>query len=80
MKLVTLSVTLVASVVGARSCDSSGSSSSPLSPTQLERNGLAGACADAEAAGAPTSFDLPAIGGVQGGTYQCPTTTLPGGG
>ena len=48
LKLVTLLVLLVLTVMGARSCDSSGSGSD-LNPSKVVGNGLAGLCANQSA-------------------------------
>ena len=48
MKVMTLFVLLIGTVVGARSCSSS-SPSSPFNPSNVARNGLAGVCANQQA-------------------------------
>ena len=94
MKMVTLVVTLVLTVMAARSCGSS-SSSSPMNPATLTRNGLSGLCASQEAvnaaSGNPTAsagFQIPAadaglakIAGLSSSSLSCSTTTTaPAGG
>jgi hypothetical protein len=48
LKVVTLLVILVCSVVGARACDSSGTGS-VVNPSKVVGNGLAGVCANQQA-------------------------------
>ena len=94
MKLVSLTVLLVLTVVTARSCGGS-SHSSPLDPTNLARNGLSGLCANQQAeqaaAGDPSggaTLQLPAndaalakAAGLSGSSFNCSTTTTaPAGG
>jgi hypothetical protein len=86
MKLVTTSIMIVVTIVSARSCSGS-SSSSPLNPSVLEQNGLSGLCANQEATalagGDTTSAQTLDITGSQGatvpglpsGTFNCSTTT-----
>jgi len=54
MKMISVVVLLILSVIGMRSCSNS-SSSSPLNPTNVLQNGVAGVCseqqAEAEASG-----------------------------
>jgi hypothetical protein len=50
MKVVSLIIMLVITVITARSCSSGPSHSSPLDPTNVARNGIAGLCADQQAA------------------------------
>ena len=66
MKLMSLTVMLVITVMSAHSCNGSGSKSSPLNPANLLDNGLGGLCANqqavASAAGDPTAqggFQVP---------------------
>jgi hypothetical protein len=60
MKLVSLTVTSVVTIISARACDSSSSATpNPAAPF------MGGVCADAQSAG----VTLPA------GTFTCPTTT-----
>lgn len=49
MKLMGIIVMLVMTVVTARSCSGGSSGNSPLDPTNLARNGIAGVCADQQA-------------------------------
>jgi hypothetical protein len=93
MKVVGLVIMLVLSVVTARSCSSSPSSSD-LNPSTLEQNGLSGLCANqAAVAGAggedtPQTLQIPAeqgnlanlagAAGLAPGTFSCPTTTIAG--
>jgi hypothetical protein len=84
LKLVTLLVLIVCTVVGARSCSRS-SPSSPLNPLNVARNGLNGVCAnqqavaDAGGAGRAGPTVPPAVqqqlGALVGGSFSCPTTT-----
>ena len=95
MKLVSLAVLLVLTIVTAHSFSGGPSSSSPVNPANLVRNGLDGLCANQEAtqaaAGMTSSgatLPLPSndsplarITGVNGTTFTCPTSTTaaPGG-
>lgn len=86
MKLVTLFVLLVCTVVGARSCSAS-SPSSPFNPANVARNGLSGACANQQAVedaggGSSAGGSLPIpqavqqeLGNLAGTPVSCPTTT-----
>lgn len=88
MKLVSLSVLLVMTVLTARSCGGS-SHSSPLDPTNLARNGLSGLCANQEAVQAASgatsggaTLQLPGndaalakVAGLSGTSFNCTTTT-----
>lgn len=94
MKVMSLIIMLVLSVITARSCSSSPPSST-LNPSTVEQNGLSGLCANqtavAQATGqdTPQTLQIPAgqaglsdlagTAGLAGGTFACPTTTLPGG-
>ena len=94
MKLVSLTIMLVLTVVTAHSCSPSPSSST-LNPSTLEQNGLSGLCANQSAVAQDTGDDsaqtlqipanqdglsnLAAGAGLVGGSFACPTTTLPGG-
>lgn len=88
LKLVTLFVLLICTVIGARSCDSS-SPVSPLNPANVARNGMSGLCTnqqaveDAGGSVGSVSVTLPEavqqeLGGVDGGTWSCPTVTTSG--
>ncbi len=88
MKLVSLSVLLVMTVVTARSCGGP-SHSSPLDPTNLARNGLNGLCANQQAVQAASGsisgasgLQLPAndaalakAAGLSSSAFDCTTTT-----
>lgn len=93
MKLVSLTIMLVLSVITARSCSASPPSSD-LNPSTLEQNGLSGLCANQAAVAQDTGGDSPgplqipsnqgslaglAGAGGLGGTFACPTTTVAGG-
>jgi hypothetical protein len=93
MKLVSVTVMLVLSIVTARSCSGGSGSSSPLSPSNLTRNGVAGLCANQQAAAAAsgsesssTALTLPSgdqgelaqMAGISAQSLDCTTTTLPG--
>ena len=90
MKVVTLFVLLILTVVGARSCGSS-SPSSPFNPGNVARNGLNGVCAnqqavDAAGGGTPSGgvIAIPQavrqeLGGLTGSSPSCTTTTLAAG-
>lgn len=89
LKVVTLLVLLICTVIGARSCNSS-SPASPLNPVNVARNGINGACAnqqaveDAGGSVGSTSVSVPTalqneLGGLVGGSLSCPTTTVAGG-
>lgn len=57
MKLITIIVMLVLTVLGARSCQGSGSSSrSPLDPNNLARNGITAICAQEQATAEANSY------------------------
>lgn len=58
MKLVSVSIMLVLSVITARSCSSSPPSSN-LNPSTLEQNGLSGLCANQSAVAAATGDSSP---------------------
>jgi len=91
LKLVTMLVLLVCTVIGARSCNAS-SPSSPFNSTNVVRNGVDGACANQQAvadasgdggggsAQASPFASMPAsvqqeLGALSGGSTSCPTTT-----
>ena len=94
MKVVSLGIMLVLSVVTARSCSSSPASSD-LNPSTLEQNGLSGLCANQTAVAQATGEDTPQTlqipadegnlanlaggAGLAPGTFSCPTTTIAGG-
>jgi hypothetical protein len=94
LKVVTLLVVLICTVIGARSCNSS-SPGSDLNPSRVVGNGLAGVCANQEAvdsaggdseAGASLSpsaqSQLNSALGLVGGkapSLSCVTTTAPPG-
>ncbi len=94
LKLISIIVMLVLTVLGSRSCGSS-QPSSPVNPATLVHNGLSGLCANEQAAsaasgdGSAQTLQIPAEqGGLAGavqaaglspGTLTCPTTALPGG-
>lgn len=89
MKLVGTVVVLVLSVVAARSCGASPASS-PLNPSTVLHNGVAGLCANQAAtdaaggAGIPSTplqvpvsdSGLAAMAGLAPGALACPTTTV----
>jgi hypothetical protein len=50
MKLMGIMMMLVLTIITAKGCSGSGSASSPLDPTNLAHNGLAGLCANQQAA------------------------------
>ena len=89
MKVVTLFVLLIGTVVGARSCNSS-SPSSPFNPGNVARNGLAGVCANQQAVDAaggaspgggiaiPQSVqqELGGLAGSAVSSVSCTTTSL----
>lgn len=90
MKVVTLFVLLILTVVGARSCSSS-SPSSPFNPGNVARNGLDGVCAnqqavDAAGGGAPPGGviaipqavrqELGGLAGSPAASLSCTTTTI----
>lgn len=87
MKLVSLSVMVVLTVISARACGGSSSKASPLRPGNVLQNGIAGLCANqqatADAAGNGSSLqtlNIPAtaqLPGLQPGSITCPTTTGP---
>jgi hypothetical protein len=96
LKMVTLVIMTVTTIVGARSC-SGPSPNSPLDPGNLEKNGLGGLCANqnavAQAAGddvtqtlalPATDSNLGRLPGLAGldptGTFSCTTTTTSAGG
>ena len=90
LKLVTLLVLLVCTVVGARSCNASGPTS-PLNPLNVARNGLSGVCANQQAvndaggsAGDSGTLVAPAVqqqlGSLVGSSLSCTTTTTATGG
>jgi hypothetical protein len=56
LKLISLTIFLALTVVGARSC-TAASPSSPLNPVNVARNGLSGACANDQAIAAATGTD-----------------------
>lgn len=57
MKLMTIIVMLALTVLGARSCQGSGSSSqSPLDPNNLARNGITAICAQEQATAEANSY------------------------
>ena len=62
-KLISVVVLLVLSVMAARTLTSSSTSSSPLNPLQVSRNGIAGVCAEqraiAQASGRPAGTGAP---------------------
>lgn len=85
LKLVTLLVLLVCTVLGARSCNASGHAS-PLNPLNVARNGLNSACAnqqavnDAGGSGGDTGTLVPEavqqqLGSLVGSSLSCTTTT-----
>jgi hypothetical protein len=90
MKLVSVSIILVLSILTARSCSSSPASSQ-LNPSTVEQNGLSGLCANqsavADASGDDTRqtlqihsddqnlSNLAGRAGLAGGTFNCPTAT-----
>jgi hypothetical protein len=92
LKLVSVVVMLVVTVMGARSCSTGSGRSSPLDPANVARNGIAGLCANQQAAaaaagdGSQSSLDLSQAGddpaGLKaltqalGGSASCPTTTV----
>ena len=94
LKVVTLLVLLVCTVIGARSCTTS-SSGSDLNPSKVVGNGLSGVCANQQAVDAaggqsdsgvvvsPSAQNqLNAAMGLVGGSapsLSCTTTTVPGG-
>jgi hypothetical protein len=95
LKVVTLLVLLVCTVVGARSCNSSGSGS-VLNPRNVLGNGLSGVCANQQAVVSasgditsgtvlPPSAEgqlnsaLGVLGQKGSGPLSCPTTTTGGG-
>lgn len=94
LKVVTLLVVLVCTVVGARSCNSSGSGS-VLNPRNVVGNGLSGVCANQQAVDSssgvtsgtviPPSAEgqlnsaLGVLGQKAPGPLSCPTTTTGGG-
>lgn len=90
LKLVTLMVLLVCTVLGARSCNSS-SPDSPLNPGNVARNGLNGICANQQAVndasgGSPSGvLAVPQsvqqeLGSLVGSSVSCTTTTTSGDG
>lgn len=95
LKVVTLLVLLVCTVVGARSCNSSDSGS-VLNPRNVVGNGLSGVCANQQAVDSssgdvasgtviPPSAEgqlnsaLGVLGQKAPGRLSCPTTTTGGG-
>lgn len=57
MKLITIIVMLVLTVLGAKACEGSGSSSqSPLDPNNLARNGITAICAQEQATADANSY------------------------
>ena len=94
LKLISTVMMLVLTVVGAHSCSSSPATS-PLNPATVEGNGLAGLCANQAATaaasgdGSPQTLQIPAAqqglsslagaAGLSPGSFNCPTTTGPGG-
>lgn len=94
MKLMSLTVMLVITVMSTHSCSGSGSKSSPLNPANLLDNGLRGLCANQQAVAgatgdpaAPPAFQVPAsdaalarMAGLGAGGLTCPTTTTTPGG
>ena len=96
MKVVTLLVLLVCTVIGARSCNSSGSGS-VLNPSNVVGNGLAGVCANQQAVDSATGEAAPntvvspsaqsqlnaalgLVGQRSPAALACPTPTTTGGG
>ena len=88
LKVITLLVLLVCTVVGARSCSTAGPSS-PFNPGNVARNGLSGLCANqqaVDAAGGDPSGGglaipqelggLAASSGSPGSSLSCTTTSL----
>jgi hypothetical protein len=73
MKLMGVVVMLVLTVMGARSCSGSDSSSSPLNPANLLHNGITGLCANQQA----TQDAMGDSNGSQSlsSMLPCPTTT-----
>ena len=93
MKLVSVTVMLVLTIITARSCSGGSGSSSPLAPSNLTHNGVASLCANQEATAAasgdtsassaltlPSGGDaaLAQIAGISSQSLSCTTTTLPG--
>ncbi len=94
LQLIGIGVMIALTAIGMRSCSSS-SASSPLDPSTVRQNGLAGLCANAEASAAasgdnsavtlqiPASADgvsnLAVAAGLSPGSYTCSTTTVAGG-
>jgi len=82
LKVVTLFVLLICTVIGARSCNSS-SPASPLNPGNVARNGINSVCANQQAvadAGGGSASGIPAavqqqLGSLVGSSLSCPTTT-----
>lgn len=90
MKVMGLIMMLVLTVITAHSCQSSPASS-PLNPSTFGSNGLAGVCADQEAAAQADGDDSPqtvvvpseagslskmaASAGLNPGTFSCNSTT-----
>ena len=88
MKIMTLFVLLICTIIGARSCNAS-SRASPLHPTNVARNGLNSVCAnqqaveDAGGSVGSSAVSVPQavqqeLGGLVGGSLSCPTTTTTG--
>lgn len=88
MKLISILVLLVITVITAHSCSGQPSQSSPLDPATLLQNGLSSLCssqavtAEAEGGSAPGTVALPAAqaamaraAGLPAGSFTCPTTT-----
>lgn len=94
MKVVSLGVMVVLTIVTAHSLSGGSSASSPANPVNLARNGLNGLCANQEATqaaaggtAAGATLQLPAndaalarVAGLSGTTFSCPTTTTGAGG
>lgn len=94
LQLIGIGVMIALTAIGMRSCSSS-SASSPLDPSTVRQNGLAGLCADAQATasasgdGSAVTLQIPAqadglsniasASGLTPGSYSCSTTTVAGG-
>lgn len=89
MKLVGIIVTLVLTVLAARSCSGTGGANSDLNPTNFANNAIAGLCADqaadvaaggaGEPAGTlvdPANPEVQSVEKATGAGFSCPTTTV----